>query len=141
MHLTRVARPPGCLPACLPQLAEIGTLQLEFRQLSHFSGDRRFKDAVDKISHFLAGMEDRPKGLWPVYIDRALGHFSGQRLITFGGLGDSAYEYLLKGWLQTGKKEEWLWDMCAACQLETCFGSRACPESRSAEHIICCAHE
>eukprot|EP01047_Picozoa_sp_COSAG01_P074072 COSAG01_NODE_12262_length_1771_cov_1.269139_1_plen_40_part_10 len=31
-------------------------------------------------------MEDRPKGLWPVYIDRALGHFSGQRLITFGGL-------------------------------------------------------
>ena len=37
--------------------------------------------------------------------------FTGERLVTFGGMGDSMYEYLLKGWLQTGKKEEWLWEM------------------------------
>jgi hypothetical protein len=34
-------------------------------------------------------------------------------LLTFGAMSDSAYEYLLKEWVQTGKKEEWLWKMYA----------------------------
>ena len=31
----------------------MGTIQLEFRQLTHYTNDQRFKDAADKISHFL----------------------------------------------------------------------------------------
>ena len=31
--------------------------------------------------------------------------------ITFGALGDSFYEYLLKTWIQGGKKEMWLREM------------------------------
>eukprot|EP01052_Picozoa_sp_SAG31_P040274 SAG31_NODE_5795_length_2325_cov_1.352201_3_plen_102_part_00 len=34
-------------------IAEMGTIQLEFRQLTHYTGDQRFKEAADKISHFL----------------------------------------------------------------------------------------
>ena len=29
-------------------------------------------------------------------------------------IGLVQYEYLLKGWIQTGKQEEWLWEMYAA---------------------------
>lgn len=91
-------------------LAEMGTIQLEFRQLSHYTGDTKYAEAADHVSHLLEGMHP-DNGLWPVYIDRSSGQFTGERLVTFGGMGDSMYEYLLKGWLQTGKKEDWLWDM------------------------------
>ena len=91
-------------------LAEMGTIQLEFRQLSHYTHDNKYAEAADHVSHLLEAMHP-PHGLWPVYIDRSSGQFTGERLVTFGGMGDSMYEYLLKGWLQTGKKEEWLWEM------------------------------
>ena len=72
--------------------------------------ENKYAEAADHVSHLLEAMHP-PHGLWPVYIDRSSGQFTGERLVTFGGMGDSMYEYLLKGWLQTGKKEEWLWEM------------------------------
>ena len=91
-------------------LAEMGTIQLEFRQLSHYTGDPKYANACDKVSHMLEGMNTH-NGLWNTYIDRRSGREGSPTLITFGAMSDSAYEYLVKGWIQTGKSEEWLWRM------------------------------
>ena len=45
--------------------------------------------------------------------------------VTFGALGDSFYEYLLKTWLQGGKKEKWLRDMY----------------DRAMDGVVVCVHE
>eukprot|EP01062_Namystynia_karyoxenos_P082980 TRINITY_DN9450_c0_g3_i1.p1 TRINITY_DN9450_c0_g3~~TRINITY_DN9450_c0_g3_i1.p1 ORF type:complete len:614 (+),score=111.09 TRINITY_DN9450_c0_g3_i1:88-1929(+) len=50
------------------------------------------------------------KGLWPLSFDPDHGRFDGD-IISFGGQGDSFYEYLLKLWVLEGKREDWLWDM------------------------------
>ena len=46
-------------------------------------------------------------GLFPIKVSINNGHFADST-VTFGALGDSFYEYLLKLWLQGGKKEDWL---------------------------------
>jgi len=46
-------------------------------------------------------------GLFPIKINQRDGNFADTH-ITFGALGDSFYEYLLKIWLQGGRKETWL---------------------------------
>eukprot|EP01051_Picozoa_sp_SAG22_P013516 SAG22_NODE_1524_length_4228_cov_4.624606_2_plen_346_part_00 len=89
-----------------------GTIQLEFRQLSHYTKDPRYKNAADRISHMIEGMRNHG-GLMNTYINRQSGSDGSPFLITFGAMSDSAYEYFLKGWVQTGKKEEWLWNLYA----------------------------
>lgn len=44
------------------------------------------------------------RGLYPIHINPQNGNF-GNRQVTFGALGDSFYEYLLKVWIQGGRKE------------------------------------
>ena len=51
-----------------------------------------------------------PHGLFPIKVNINDGSFSDSQ-VTFGALGDSFYEYLLKVWLQGGRKEAWLRDM------------------------------
>ena len=62
-------------------LAEMGTIQLEFRQLSHYTGDPKYANACDKISHMLEGMRTH-NGLWNTYIDRRSGREGSPFLIT-----------------------------------------------------------
>ena len=80
---------------------------VEFRYLAHATGDKRFAEAVEKMySSFDPG--ERINGLWPVVFDV----HNAKRwtdIITFGGYGDSFYEYLLKAWIQSGKKDPLLW--------------------------------
>jgi len=42
-----------------------------------------------------------PDGLFPIKVDINSGRFT-ENTVTFGALGDSFYEYLLKVWLQVG---------------------------------------
>ena len=51
-----------------------------------------------------------PNGLFPIKVNTRDGTFADNH-ITFGALGDSFYEYLLKVWIQGGKKEDWLREM------------------------------
>ncbi|KAH8065929.1 GTP binding protein [Aureococcus anophagefferens] len=44
------------------------------------------------------------QGLFPIYVDPRNGGLKSRK-ITFGALGDSYYEYLLKTWLQGGRTE------------------------------------
>lgn len=44
-------------------------------------------------------------GLVPIFINADTGKFQPLSTITLGARGDSYYEYLIKQWIQTGKKE------------------------------------
>ncbi|KIH53079.1 glycosyl hydrolase family 47 [Ancylostoma duodenale] len=85
-------------------LSEFGSLQLEFDYLSHVTGNKIYSEKIQKIRNFLTQME-KPKGLYPLYLNPRTGKW-GSLDHSIGALGDSFYEYLLKHWLITGKKDE-----------------------------------
>lgn len=85
-------------------LAELGTMQVEFRYLSQATGDPIYAQKVNKVFDIMA--EKHPNdGLYPIYVNTHSGQLQGGA-ITFGALGDSFYEYMLKVWLQGGRKED-----------------------------------
>lgn len=55
-----------------------------------------------KIVHRLDGKHD---GLVPKFINTNSGQFTHRGVFTLGARADSYYEYLLKQWIQSGKKE------------------------------------
>jgi hypothetical protein len=61
--------------------------------------DPKYSNAAHRVMEVLAAMPRRKKGLFPVYIDNKSGQFTS-RLVTYGGLSDSFYEYLLKQYIQ-----------------------------------------
>ncbi|CAN0083356.1 unnamed protein product [Scytosiphon promiscuus] len=84
-------------------LAEIGTLQVEFRYLSKITGIQKYADKVNRVFDIMEGVKSHD-GLYPIFINPSTAKPVGSQ-VTFGALGDSFYEYLLKVWLQGGKTE------------------------------------
>ena len=82
-------------------LAEVGTLQVEFRYLAAKTGKAEYAAKANRVFEVLS-RQHPAHGLYPIYV-RNDGGMSGQ--VTFGALGDSFYEYLLKMWIQGGKVE------------------------------------
>jgi mannosyl-oligosaccharide alpha-1,2-mannosidase len=84
-------------------LSEIGTLQLEFRHLSKASGAPQYGQKVEAV---IAKLDEiNPvNGLYPIYISTDSGQPT-TGTITFGALGDSFYEYLIKMHVQGGLEE------------------------------------
>uniref|UniRef100_K3WLS3 alpha-1,2-Mannosidase n=1 Tax=Globisporangium ultimum (strain ATCC 200006 / CBS 805.95 / DAOM BR144) TaxID=431595 RepID=K3WLS3_GLOUD len=89
-----------------PSLAEVGSLQLEFKYLARLTGKTEYQDQVEHIMDSLARdvAEKYPNGLLPVVVNQRTGRISGGK-VTLGANGDSYYEYLLKQWLLSGKRE------------------------------------
>lgn len=83
--------------------AEATTLQLEFKYLAKLTGEKMFWDKVEKVMQVLDDNGARD-GLVPIYIYANNGKFRGSN-IRLGSRGDSYYEYLIKQYLQTNKKE------------------------------------
>lgn len=83
-------------------LSEVTTLQCEFKDLSFITGDKRFGEAVSKVSKVIHD-NNRADGLLPIHVNTETGNFDGST-ITLGARGDSYYEYLLKQWIQHGAK-------------------------------------
>lgn len=90
-------------------LSEVGSFQLEFEYLSHHTGNPVYaQKARHAIGVLQAANEAQPvekRGLYPILLNPATGQFTADR-ITIGGLADSFYEYLLKMYLWTGKRDE-----------------------------------
>ncbi|KAG9292685.1 hypothetical protein G9A89_008272 [Geosiphon pyriformis] len=84
-------------------IAEVATLQLEFKYLSHITGDPKYWEHVEAIMIHLDRL-GKLDGLVPVSISSTTGRFTKQ-LFTVGGLADSYYEYLLKQYLLTSGTE------------------------------------
>ncbi|CAM6058738.1 unnamed protein product [Sphagnum tenellum] len=84
-------------------LADLGTEQVEFIGLSQRTGDPKYKQKVENAIKQLR--KNFPKdGLLPIYISADSGQPTTGK-ITFGAMGDSFYEYLLKVWIQGNKTE------------------------------------
>ncbi|XP_007475475.1 endoplasmic reticulum mannosyl-oligosaccharide 1,2-alpha-mannosidase isoform X2 [Monodelphis domestica] len=86
-------------------VAEVTSIQLEFRELSRLTGDRRFQTAVDKVMKHVHSLSGKNDGLVPMFINTNSGLFTHLGVYTLGARADSYYEYLLKQWIQGGKKE------------------------------------
>uniref|UniRef100_A0A1B6E7L9 alpha-1,2-Mannosidase n=2 Tax=Clastoptera arizonana TaxID=38151 RepID=A0A1B6E7L9_9HEMI len=87
--------------------SEVTTLQLEFRDLSYSSKDPKFEEAAFKVSKYVNTLP-KVDGLVPIFINPNTGQFHSNTDIKIGARGDSYYEYLLKQWIQTGKKIDFL---------------------------------
>lgn len=83
-------------------LAEHGTLSLEWRYLSEHLGTSTYREKAERVYDVIGPPPFH--GMWPTLANRKNGRPSGNTY-TFGALADSFYEYLLKMWLQGGKKE------------------------------------
>lgn len=70
-------------------------MQIDFRYLSEMTGDPSFAKAVNKVFDLMCN-KSPPRGLYPIHVRLSDGGFA-DRSVTFGALGDSFYEYLLKG--------------------------------------------
>ncbi|KAM0933751.1 putative mannosyl-oligosaccharide 1,2-alpha-mannosidase [Dioscorea sansibarensis] len=84
-------------------LADSGTEQLEFIALSQRTGDPKYQQKVENVITQLQRTYP-DDGLLPIYINPHSGTPS-HSTITFGAMGDSFYEYLLKAWIQGNKTE------------------------------------
>jgi len=85
-------------------LAEMGTLQIEFRYLAKATGNEEYARKAEHVFEELKKIEPA-NGLYSYKVAnndniRLVGHD-----IRFGAMGDSFYEYMLKIWLQGGKTE------------------------------------
>lgn len=88
-------------------LAEIGTLQIENRYLSHVTGHPEFARKTEHVFELLHAPEIWPPGgLFPYALSASGGRLRfANDVYTFGAMADSAYEYMLKVWIQGGRNE------------------------------------
>jgi mannosyl-oligosaccharide alpha-1,2-mannosidase len=70
-------------------LAELGTNQLEMRQLSHHTGNSKYSAACDKVSRLLESQSQAHHGLWNTFSDRVTGQEAPPTLLSFGAKADS----------------------------------------------------
>ncbi|XP_069576189.1 mannosidase, alpha, class 1B, member 1b [Brachyistius frenatus] len=89
-------------------VAEVTSIQLEFRELSRLTEDPQYEAAVAEVMNQVHKLEGKLDGLVPMFINTNSGKFTHQGIYTLGARADSYYEYLLKQWIQGGKKEDQL---------------------------------
>lgn len=85
-------------------LADSGTEQVEFIALSQRTGDPKYQQKAENVITQLQKIFPKD-GLLPNFINPHSGAPSYHSTITFGAMGDSFYEYLLKVWIQGNKTE------------------------------------
>ncbi|XP_062509580.1 endoplasmic reticulum mannosyl-oligosaccharide 1,2-alpha-mannosidase-like isoform X2 [Corticium candelabrum] len=90
--------------ATISTTSEATTVQLEFRDLSRITGKKIYQTTVDQVLNVLH-QQPVADSLLPIFVSPITGKFDKTAAITLGARGDSYYEYLLKQWLQCGKKE------------------------------------
>lgn len=84
------------------------SLALEFSRLAQITGNAKYWDAIERIRVFLADTQDHTllPGIWPTTLNFARMKADEDRSFTLGGLADSLFEYLLKGYILWGGDEE-----------------------------------
>ncbi|KAM8886145.1 mannosidase, alpha, class 1B, member 1b isoform 2-T2 [Spinachia spinachia] len=86
-------------------VAEVTSIQLEFRELSRLTQEPQYQVAVSEVMKQVHKLEGKLDGLVPMFINTNSGQFTHQGIYTMGARADSYYEYLLKQWIQGGKTE------------------------------------
>ena len=78
-------------------LADFGTMHLEWATLSARSNNPVYEAHTNHVFERVAQSSAAQDGLYPHLYDQNEGRFTGG-VISFGALGDSFYEYLIKCW-------------------------------------------
>lgn len=63
------------------------------------------QEAVEEVTRRVHSLRGKKDGLVPMFINTNSGLFTHLGVFTLGARADSYYEYLLKQWIQGGKKE------------------------------------
>ncbi|XP_008574715.1 PREDICTED: endoplasmic reticulum mannosyl-oligosaccharide 1,2-alpha-mannosidase [Galeopterus variegatus] len=100
---TGVAHPPRWTSDS--SVAEVTSIQLEFRELSRLTGVKKFQEAVEEVTRHIHSLSGKKDGLVPMFINTHSGLFTHLGVFTLGARADSYYEYLLKQWIQGGKTD------------------------------------
>ncbi|KAG7240821.1 hypothetical protein INR49_023395 [Caranx melampygus] len=87
-------------------LAEVTSIQLEFRELSRLTQEPQYQEVVNEVMKLVHKLPGKHDGLVPMFINTNSGQFTHKGVFTLGARADSYYEYLLKQWLQGGKTED-----------------------------------
>ncbi|XP_034547328.1 mannosidase, alpha, class 1B, member 1b [Notolabrus celidotus] len=87
-------------------VAEVASIQLEFRELTRLTQEPQYQAAVAEVTTQIHKLDGKLDGLVPMFINTNSGQFTHQGIYTLGARADSYYEYLLKQWIQGGKKED-----------------------------------
>lgn len=121
-YLNQTGRCEGHDGSDVLYLAEVGTVQLEFRALAHLSRSEALGEVRRRTEAVVASLQEigssahrfqgRYHSLLPFAISMSRGTFSTS-LVTFGAPADSYFEYLVKMWVQGGRKEERYWQLFA----------------------------
>jgi len=92
-------------------LAEVGSLQLEWRYLSYKTGDPKYAEKVNKVNDLLAAVDtSRWSSVYPTQFNVESGQLLSDYL-KLGSRGDSFYEILYKQYLQSGKKDQKMFNL------------------------------
>jgi hypothetical protein len=83
-------------------LAEVGSLQLEFSYLSQLTQDSKYANAANGVYDALEKMSRPEQGLFPIFISE-FDRFDMPYDYGIDECSDSFYEYLLKMWVFTGE--------------------------------------
>ncbi|XP_036117287.1 endoplasmic reticulum mannosyl-oligosaccharide 1,2-alpha-mannosidase-like isoform X1 [Molossus molossus] len=105
---TGVAHPPWWTSDST--VAEVTSIQLEFRELSRLTGVKKFQEAVEEVTRRVHSLSGKKDGLVPMFINTHSGLFTHVGVFTLGARADSYYEYLLKQWIQGGRQDSRLLD-------------------------------
>lgn len=85
-------------------LADLGTEQMEFIALTQRTNISKYKEKAERVIIQLKKVFPSD-GLLPYYISPDSGQIDHGGKVTFGAMGDSFYEYLLKVWVLGNKTE------------------------------------
>ncbi|KAI8344674.1 glycoside hydrolase [Chlamydoabsidia padenii] len=85
-------------------LAELGAVQIEFTRLSQITGDWKYHDIGQRVYDTLLNTTTSYEGLYPHLINPDTGKSVGDYL-TWGGMADSFYEYLIKQYIFSNSKD------------------------------------
>ncbi|KAG9017491.1 hypothetical protein FRB90_001084 [Tulasnella sp. 427] len=86
-------------------LAEMGTIQMEYKYLAHLTGDQVYYEKVEHIRKMMHAQIDPTTNLLASFWNYDTGMPAGRKF-SIGALADSGYEYVLKQYLLTGKTEK-----------------------------------
>lgn len=85
-------------------MSEFGSLHLEFAYLSELTGNPVYRQKVENIRNVIE-KANKKDGLYSNYMSTDTGEFIGNH-VSLGALGDSFYEYLIKSYVQSGRKDD-----------------------------------
>ncbi|KAJ1741089.1 hypothetical protein LPJ79_003786 [Coemansia sp. RSA 1821] len=93
------------VPANRVCIAEAGTVQLEYWKLSELTGNPVYHETAQKVVDLLDNAKKPYKGLYPIWIDTSSAELTSGS-ITFGGMGDSWYEYMIKQYIYSRREHD-----------------------------------